>query len=248
MFNVNFLNRLREAELELVMENFRPGARILDFGAGTGAQASYLTARGYNVVAIDLPASGYGDSRVFPIIDYDGGIIPLPDASIDIVFSSNVLEHVDGFGRVMAEFRRVLREGGYCVHLMPSVPWRAWTFLAGLPTAVTAAGRLAADFTRPPAGVTRAQAALQNLKTGVGALIPIGHGTSPEGVSELWTFSATCWRSKFEAQRFRVLRWYPLGLFHTGHMVLGPRFSIQQRRCWSARLGSAANVFVVEPE
>jgi len=247
MFNINFLNLLREAELELVIEDLRPGSRILEFGAGTGAQAKDLAARGFDIVAIDLPASGYAQSRVFPVIDYDGRTIPLPDASVDIVFSSNVLEHVENLPEIMAEFRRVLRRDGYCLHLMPSVAWRAWTFAAGPPTAIAAVARFVAEFIRPPAGATRIQAAVRNLKTGVGALLPIGHGTSFEGISELWTFSVAAWRTKFEKHGFWVDRQRPIGLFHTGHMVLGPCASIARRKRWAAHFGSAANLFLVIP-
>lgn len=245
MFNTDFLNLLRGAELELVMADLRPGARILEFGAGTGIQAKNLVARGFDVVAIDLPASGYVQSRVFPVIDYDGYKIPLPDASIDIVFSSNVLEHVENLPVIMAEFRRVLRRDGYCVHLMPSVAWRGWTFAVGPVTAIAAAGRFVAELIRPSTGTTRARAAVHNLKITIGALLPISHGTSFEGISELWTFSAAAWRSEFEMHGFRVERCYPIGLFHTGHMFLGAKVSIERRKHWAAYLGSAANVFLV---
>ena len=128
---------------------------------------------------------------------------------------------------------------------MPSVAWRVWTFAAGPPTAIVAAARFVAEFIRPPADATRIQAAVRNLKTGVGALLPIGHGTSFEGISELWTFSVTAWRTKFEKYGFQVDRWRPVGLFHTGHMVLGPRASIAWRKRWATRIGSAANLFLV---
>jgi 2-polyprenyl-3-methyl-5-hydroxy-6-metoxy-1,4-benzoquinol methylase len=66
----------------------------LEFGAGTGKQALELQRRGFRVTAIEMLTSNYAEHRVFPILDYDGATIPLADASVDVVYSSNVLEHI----------------------------------------------------------------------------------------------------------------------------------------------------------
>lgn len=246
MFNVDFLNLLRLTELDLLTPDLRPGTRILEFGAGTGAQAKALTDRGYDVVAVDLATSGYAQSRVYPIIDYDGRRIPLPDASIDVVFSSNVLQSVVDLPALSAEFRRILKPTGYCLHVMPSSAWRAWTTVAGWPTAIIGTAKLANDLISPPAGVSRAKVTLKNLKTVAGAALPIGH-TSPDAISELWSFSARCWKRRFVKHGFEVLKSRSLGIFHTGHMLLGPKLQIQHRLKVSRVLGSAANVFIVRP-
>lgn len=245
MFDVRFLNRLREAELDIALLHLRPSARLLEFGAGTGVQAKALKAKGFDVIAIDLPASDYSDVRQFPVKDYDGRTIPLPDADVDLIFSSNTLEHVVELSQILAEFRRVTRPGGYGVHLMPSVSWRFWTFAAGPPTAAVAALYMAAETFAPPPGVTRASAFARRVKTSIGALLPVAHGTSWEGISELWTFSVPAWRKQFERHGFAVEHVSPIGLFHTGHMLFGPRLSIERRKQWAKLLGSAANVFVV---
>ena len=51
---------------------------------------------------------------------YDAAMTSLPDASVDFVFSNTVLEHVDqaGIHRLFTEMRRVLRPGGYMLHLI----------------------------------------------------------------------------------------------------------------------------------
>jgi hypothetical protein len=64
---------------------------VLDIGAGTGVQAQMMTGAGYAVEAIDMPTSVYANDGVFPIHDYDGHRIPFPEATFDVVCSSNVL-------------------------------------------------------------------------------------------------------------------------------------------------------------
>lgn len=246
MFDTGFLNQLRKEELNLIIPFLGSHGALLEFGAGTGAQAVELKSKGFDVVAIDLPDSGYSNTRVFPVVDYDGEHIPLPDASIDVVFSSNVLEHVNDFSQTSVEFLRVLRQDGFCVHVMPSVPWRFWTFISGYANAIPVFLKLLTGLVYNNRG-RRVHGLLQDSKMLLGCVLPIGHGTSPEGLSELWTFSAWAWRKKFRKAGFKIVREEPLRLFHTGHMFLGRRWSVRARMRASRLLGGAARIYVVVP-
>ena len=245
MFNLNFLRDLRIAELGRVLALIPPRSRVLEFGAGTGEQARLLSERGFDVVAIDLASSGYSADRVFPVKDYDGRKIPLPDSSIDVVFSSNVLEHVEDLETILSEFSRILTPSGFGIHIMPTPSWRFWTFVAGYPTSLLAFFQLFSEMLRPP-DEGRRRAFLGNLKTIVAAVIPLGHGTSFEGLSEFWTFSSMSWRKRFSRHGMRVQIEQPLGLFYTGHMLMGRRISLRTRKALSALLGSATRLYVVQ--
>lgn len=247
MFNLDFLSRIRAAELDRLAEFIPPGSRVLEFGAGTGEQAKQLSERGFDVVAIDVPGSEYARHRVFPVSNYDGRHIPLPDHSVDVIFSSNVLEHVEEIDTALAEFRRVLKPGGIEVHAMPTPAWRFWTFVAGIPTAVEAAVLTVPNLVSPPSGMSRKDALVRNLETIAVGLLPVGHGTSSEGISELWTFSARAWRKIFERNGHEIIEERPLGLFYTGHMALGRRLALDARIKLSRYLGSATRIYVVKP-
>jgi SAM-dependent methyltransferase len=142
VFSIDHLHTLRTAEIDKIVTFFRPRARVLEIGAGTGHQALDLFGRGIDVTAIDMPSSNYAQARVFSIIEYDGRHIPFDDASFDIIFSSNVMEHVPDLHQINREIRRVLRPNGYCVHVMPTHTWRLWTTLSAFPTAFQNAGTL----------------------------------------------------------------------------------------------------------
>ena len=135
--NADFLEAIRLSELtqiETILKNTVPaGAKILEIGAGTGWQARELAARGYEVSAIDIPTSNHGQARIWPIIDFDGRFIPFPDKSFDIVYSSNVLEHVEDIKTLNTEIARVLRIGGTAIHYVPTSAWRAWSLAAFYP-------------------------------------------------------------------------------------------------------------------
>jgi malonyl-CoA O-methyltransferase len=93
---------------------------ILDAGAGTG-HASHALKRGYpdsQVIALDsafgmLRAAGCQQSWVgcFHRVCADAEHLPLPDASVDLIFSSLMLQWCD-LDAVFAEFRRALAPGG----------------------------------------------------------------------------------------------------------------------------------------
>jgi SAM-dependent methyltransferase len=248
MFSIAHLNNLRRAEIDRIAQFFTPGARILEIGAGTGEQAAELKRRGFDIIAIEIPDSNYAAHRVFPILDYDGRSIPLPDRSVDIVFSSNVLEHVPDLARMNAEIARVLKPGGYCIHVLPTHAWRFWTLLSGIPDAlvciVTSAPDLVPRALPSKTELQRLAAAWQRCIRYVGGrLIPRRHGERGNAVSELWLFRPGWWRDCFRQDGFAVVRDEPMGLFYTGNMLAGPHLSIAQRRRMAGVFGSACHLF-----
>jgi 2-polyprenyl-3-methyl-5-hydroxy-6-metoxy-1,4-benzoquinol methylase len=121
------LEGLRKREVELLRASLPPGGRLLEIGAGSGWQSRALASMGYEVSAIDIAASNYADQRIWPVADYDGQRIPFGDSQFDIVFSSNVLEHIPHVQAFQADILRVLIVGGVAVHAVPSSAWRFWT-------------------------------------------------------------------------------------------------------------------------
>ncbi|HZC37284.1 MAG TPA: class I SAM-dependent methyltransferase [Sphingomicrobium sp.] len=233
--------------MERLVAHIPAGARVLEFGAGTGQQARFLAGRGFDVVAVDLPESAYARKLVFPVQQYDGTHIPLDDQSVDVIFSSNVLEHVENVPAIMNEFRRILRPSGFGLHAMPTPAWRFWTFVSGVANSAVAAACIPRDLIKPPAERSRWRALKQNLRTIAASLLPIGHGTSVEGISELYTFSRRAWLNTFARHGFEVIEDRPMGLFYTGHMLFADRISFPTRGDLSRSLGSATRVYVVRP-
>ena len=209
--------------------------------------ARFLADRGFDVAAIDLADSAYAQHLVFPVQHYDGEHIPLADQSVDVVFSSNVLEHVENIPAIMSEFRRILRPGGFGVHVMPTPAWRFWTFVSGVANSAVAVTCIPRDLVKPPAGQDRWRAFKQNLRTIAGGLLPIGHGTSPEGFSELYTFSRRAWVNRFEKCGFEIVEDRPINLLYTGHMLFGDRIGFARREALSRSLGSASRIYIVKP-
>ena len=250
MFNVEHLKAIRGAEIDTVAARLKPGARVLELGAGTGSQSLDLARRGFDVVAIDLPTSNYADAREFPVIDYDGRTIPFPDRSFDVVFSSNVLEHVRDLDALHAETQRVLKPGGVCIHVLPTDTWRFWTTISAFPAAPQDLWQLAPDLL--PRRFARGEL-IRLARTGLRAIAlatrPIRqrrHGERGNILTELYYFRPEWWRRNFRAHGFEIVDDAPIGLFYTGNMVL-PSLSFERRRQLARTLGSACHLFELRP-
>lgn len=252
MFSYAHVDRLRRAEMDRIVPFLPPRTRILEIGAGTGQQALELERRGFEVTAIEVADSNYVAHRVFPIVDYDGVSIPLPNASVDVVFSSNVLEHVPDLARMHAEIRRVLKPGGKCVHVLPTHGWRFWTTLAGYPDAVVCFASALPQLL--PHGLPRraelsrlGEAWYRTARYVGGRCLPRRHGERGTVISELWLFRPSWWRRNFRQNGFTVVHDEPMGLFYTGNMLLGPHLGFARRRWLSGLLGSACHLFELAP-
>jgi len=248
MFSMAQLDALRGAEVERVVAWFPPGARVLELGAGTGQQSRELAARGFDVEAIELTGSNYAGDRCFPIADYDGAHIPFPDLSFDIVYSSNVLEHVPDLAQMHKEIRRVLRSDGRAVHVLPTHSWRFWTTVSAFPTGVQCAATLKSQL-RPHWPPTPSEArrligaSLQAGRHLASAFCQHRHGERGNLLTETWLFHPEWWRRNFRLNGFEILRDEPMGLFYTGNMTFGARWSLAKRAHLAQILGSACHIF-----
>jgi ubiquinone/menaquinone biosynthesis C-methylase UbiE len=252
MFSIPHLNTLRKAEIDRIVTFFEPNACILEIGAGTGEQALELKRRGFDVTAVEIADSNYASNRQFPIIDYDGKHIPLPDASVDVVFSSNVLEHVPDLSQMHAEIRRVLKPSGYCIHVLPTHSWRLWTTLSSFPDAVVyflATLPQLLPHALPGRSELRrlASAWYRSARYIAGRLLQRRHGERGNVISELWLFRPEWWRRNFRENGFSVVRDEPMKLFYTGNMLLGPHLSLGHRERIASVLGSACHLFKIVP-
>lgn len=103
--------------------------RVLVIGCGQGDELRLLQSDA--VTAFDLSFNAAQDARkLFPDYEYlqaDGMMLPFSDKCFDLVFSSEVLEHILEPERMLSEVRRVLRPGGILLLTTPN-----WTSFFGL--------------------------------------------------------------------------------------------------------------------
>jgi SAM-dependent methyltransferase len=124
----------------------KPPLRILDIGCGTGLNAEYLAAKGHTVIGADLSpvaieklrAKGF-EGMVCDISDEE---LPWSGGSFDLIFASEVLEHVANTEAFMTEVSRLLRPGGTLVLSTPNSAFWAYRLLGLL-------GQTASEYQHP---------------------------------------------------------------------------------------------------
>lgn len=223
----------------------RQPIRLLEVGAGTGFQAKVLAEAGFEVSAIELASSPYRDERVFPVLDYDGVNLPFEDESFDIVFSSNVLEHVPHIDTFLVELHRVLAPQGICVHVLPTTGWRFWSTLSHYPWVLKRIWMLMSGRRIIDAKGSRRPKLPRSASSWAGTLFPARHGEHGNAFTEAFHFSAATWRRRFKNGGFIVLSERPAGLFYTNAALFGGALPLGTRERLARGLGSACRIYVL---
>lgn len=248
--------RLAEVEdsIRLLERYGKPRGNLLEIGAGTGWQAKALASVGYEVEAIDLPAqsgiSGHAKAREWPIRDYDGSHIPFADSSFDILYSSNVLEHVVELDTLAADMKRVLRPGGIALHLVPNPQWRLLSLLTYYPGQALDFVRWLRRSRKPAAQSSAATSLLEKhslLARAAHRLLPPTHGAEGTPIGEIRRFSKRHWDNFFNRAGWEVVYYGNNGLAASGDYLFGRALGIWARRALGRAMNGIAHVYVVRP-
>jgi SAM-dependent methyltransferase len=103
--------------LDAFVAELRPGARVLDLGAGPGIDTALLARRGFQAIGLDFSIGMLRSGRrEFPgrRVQGDARRLPIAADRVDGVWAKASLLHLgrDEAGRALDEVRRILRAGG----------------------------------------------------------------------------------------------------------------------------------------
>ena len=104
---------------DLVLSRARPGDRILDFGAGIGTFAAVIAKAGHEVCCIEP------DPKQAAVIAQRGlevhaALDLIADASLDYIYTLNVLEHIEDDTAMLRQLRSKLKPAGRLLVYVPA--------------------------------------------------------------------------------------------------------------------------------
>ena len=248
---LDYVNALRREEISRVLRRhgdlFR-GKDLLEIGSGTGAQLQLLAEVCRSAVGIEVAGSQYSPHSLVEIQQYDGGHIPFADASFDIVFSSNVIEHIRDEETIHREMRRVLRPGGIAVHIVPTHHWRLWTSIIHYPNLIKKLASRLHPGNNPGSTETISALSANSLSRRLSNIfVSEHHGEFGNRFTEYHHFRPDAWQRRFEKHGWSVETVEPLGLAYTGNCLLAERVSLDTRDSCARLLGSATVLLIMRP-
>jgi ubiquinone/menaquinone biosynthesis C-methylase UbiE len=103
-----------ELELDMV-RRYGHGRDVLEAGCGTGLLLRETAGFARSAVGLDLSRGMLSSARQRGLRVMQGSLtdVPLPSASVDLVYSMKVLAHVPPIRQAVAELARVVRPGGH---------------------------------------------------------------------------------------------------------------------------------------
>jgi SAM-dependent methyltransferase len=130
----------RRAALLVAQAGLAPGRRALELGCGTGVFLEKVSACGAGILGVDLSPDLLSKARArlaavanVRLARGDAEHLPCPDGTLDAVYGSSILHHLD-LDAALAEAFRVLRPGGRAAFAEPNIlnPQVAVMFHLGL--------------------------------------------------------------------------------------------------------------------
>jgi len=250
---LEWLHFVRNEELKQVIKFFPPpkkDLKILEIGGGDGYLASELEKMGYDIVSLDVNPSS---ASHYPVIKTIGSNLDFDDDIFDVIFSSNVLEHIQSLNLTFDEIHRVSKKDCTIIHTVPTTSWRLVTSVIR----ITLAGfnfisRIYHNIRSIKSNIVNTS--LHNnyqsddkkfIKRNIMKVFLHPHGVYKNAFYELYYFSKFRWKKEFIAADFFITHYEKTTLFYSGHSIFKFRFLSFRR--YLARIGfCACHLFVMK--
>jgi SAM-dependent methyltransferase len=253
---LHYLHRLRTREFDLIFGRCPPSLfdNGLELGAGDGHQSRLLSRHVRRLMSTDFaeapparePCAGvkYRRCDAEEVDEHFGA------QEFDLVYSSNLLEHLPDPARALRAIHRILKDDGVAVHVVPNSFWKA-SHLAGFYPDLAAKTvralftpgflrRFVARRLRPRQGTEVGQPSplpTNNPKMPARRerlLWPIPHGAYRSNVQEFYALSKRRWLREFDAAGFAVAK------VLRGPVTSGYGFGLDRLRLGLERAGFAS--------
>ncbi len=203
---------VRKVEFNSIFEKYGHNSfrNALELGCGNGAHSFVLGKYCTHLTATELNKnrlvqSKYVGNITFLIVDAEN-LSRFKNCNFDLVFSSNLLEHLLNAKNCLQECKRVIKKKGVIIHTVPAVTWK----LANILFYYLMILKMFIErfFTSKKAELNRCYKSNFKLpeekRSIIKTLLPSVHGISSSNIEELLLFQERRWISLFEQEGLKV--------------------------------------------
>ncbi len=217
---VEHLHTFRKRELEVIFGGCPDKVfdTALELGAGDGFQSILLIKHARHLTSTDYQSQilhlGSTDHITYAICDAEEIGRSFAGRRFDLVFSSNLLEHVPRVEQALSGIKGVLADRGIAVHVVPNSFWTLCRTILHIPnlvvlrlerilTSIGDSRRRRNETSQPPTNNPKSE--VRKRSRFARWLIPEPHGVSLSNRQEFVAFSQRRWRREFERAGFRIV-------------------------------------------
>lgn len=217
-----YQRKYKKKELDIIFSRcpeqlFQTG---LELGAGDGFQATLLTRYSSKLISTELnPAilkNKNTDLIEYRICDAEKVIEVFDKKQFDLIFSSNLLEHLSNPHQTLGGVHELLKDEGITIHIIPNPFWKFCHLLFYIPNRCLIAleriakkGRFTSEAEQDKTGNNR-----KSLAHRMFTLRP--HGVSKGNIREFFAFSKSRWIREFEKANLELVKIIK-GPVHSGY-------------------------------
>lgn len=219
--------KVRKSELDTALEIFpsQNNLHILEIGGRDGYQANIISKKGHSVTSIDI-------NPIYPQFHtvQKGTInqLDFKENSFDIIYSSNMLQELQDIEEAFNEIKRVLKEDGLIIHIVPTTWWSLITnfwHYCKIPKYLIKSNKFKRIFNSNLKKVdikqnSKPKSSTKNLKQLF--LHPLGANAS--FIHEIIYFSKIYWKKLFEKNGFKVIEQKNCPYFYSAYSVFKFKF------------------------
>jgi ubiquinone/menaquinone biosynthesis C-methylase UbiE len=220
--DIDWLHFIRNAELKVASDFFpvEKSINILEIGGGDGFLAKKIHDDGYEIISIDqIPKH----PQYFPVVIGNATKLDFESNKFDVIFSSQVIAHINEIELFFAECKRVLKKNGLMIHIVPSTAWSIgtnfWHYIL-LPKFFIQWRRSNLQVTNSVDKSKKTNKKQKIMNKIINALFLHPLGTNPSFIHEFYYFSKYYWKKIFQNHEFDIIEIKNGPYFYSGHNIL----------------------------
>jgi len=226
----NWKHKFRTEELKIIFKNcpekfFNDG---LELGAGSGAQTDSLFKYCKNLTSSDFDEKRFNIKELkkknnlisYAICDAENVASHYKENSIDLVYSSNLMEHLPDPDESFGQIKRVLKEDGFSISTMPSFFMKLLYLLFFYPALIISlyiklkkhifykSTKVSEDKIQKSNNLVHDNNLkfVKKKRTKLSRLFPEPHGANSSNLVELFAWRKKKWIKIIENQNLRVIK------------------------------------------